>query len=95
MRYTSTSGKTYDVDPQFGHALEALGWTTDGKKDTQHTGETDTGETETGETDTGQTDEDRGKWKKADWAEHATTLGIDVDGLTVDELKDAVADVEK
>lgn len=85
MKYTSPEGKVADINPRFGHALEALGWTTDDtaveKQDPDH------GDSTGGDTD-------RSKWKKADWALHAETIGIDSDGLTVDELKEAVATAE-
>lgn len=38
--------------------------------------------------------EDRSGWKKSEWVTHASGLGIDVDGLTVEQLKAAVADHE-
>lgn len=27
MRYTAPDGRSHDIDPRFGHALVALGWT--------------------------------------------------------------------
>lgn len=80
--YTSPEGKTYEVDRRFGHALEALGWTTDNQPDPQEVTE--------------EPADDRGKWKKADWLFHAGSLGLDVDEKdTLDVIKAAIDNVEK
>lgn len=71
MRYTAPDGRSHDIDPRFGHALVALGWTADDSAPVEAAEQdTQTSEEHGQDLDTGQTDEDP---TEADQAEEPAT----------------------